>query len=80
MARVSCPSFDFVCANAYTSELFHTLDYDLVVSTEFFEHVKEGLAIIERIRPGTWVYATVPNFPDPALSLDSNETHQPLGT
>jgi 2-polyprenyl-3-methyl-5-hydroxy-6-metoxy-1,4-benzoquinol methylase len=46
--------------------LFHTLDYDVVVTAEFLEHVKEDLTIIERIRPGTRVYASVPNFPHPA--------------
>lgn len=63
MAHNACPSFEFVCADAHTSDLFRTLDYDVVVSTEFLEHVQEDLAIIDRIRPGTRVYASVPNFP-----------------
>jgi SAM-dependent methyltransferase len=66
MARLACPSFEFVCANAFTSDLFNTVDYDVVVSTEFLEHVEEDLAIIDRIRRGTRVYASVPNFSHPA--------------
>ena len=66
LAHAACPSFEFVCANAYTSELFSTLDYDVVVATEFLEHVEGDLAIIDRIKLGTRVYASVPNFPNTA--------------
>jgi hypothetical protein len=66
MARLECPEFEFVCGDALTSELFDTLEYDVVVATEFLEHVEEDLALMNRIRPGTRLYASVPNFSDPA--------------
>ena len=66
MARLACPSCEFVCANAFTSGLFDTLDYDVVVATEFLEHVEGDLLILDRIRPSTRVYGSVPNFPHPA--------------
>jgi SAM-dependent methyltransferase len=66
MARAACPSFQFICADAFTSDLFSTLDYDVVVATEFLEHVQGDLVILDRIKPGTRVYGSVPNFPDPA--------------
>jgi SAM-dependent methyltransferase len=65
LARSVCPSFEFLCADAFTSDLFNTLDYDVVVATEFLEHVEGDLVILDRIRPGTRVYCSVPNFPDP---------------
>ena len=58
-----CPTFEFICANALNSDIFYTLDYDVLVTTEFLEHIKDDLQIIERIRPGVRVYATAPNFP-----------------
>ena len=30
---------------------------------EFLEHVEEDLMVLDRIRAGTYVLATVPNFP-----------------
>jgi 2-polyprenyl-3-methyl-5-hydroxy-6-metoxy-1,4-benzoquinol methylase len=63
MARRTCSSFEFVRDSALSSDVFEKLDYDVVLTTEFLEHVEEDLAIIDRIRPGTRVYATVPNFP-----------------
>jgi hypothetical protein len=63
MAKRACPSFEFICGDALSSDVFEKLGYDVVVTTEFLEHVEEDLAIIDRIRAGTKVYATVPNFP-----------------
>ena len=63
MARLACPSYEFVCADVFESDLFNTLDYDVVVSTEFLEHVEEDLRILDLIRPGTRVYGSLPNFP-----------------
>jgi SAM-dependent methyltransferase len=65
MAQSACSSFRFVCADVFTSDLFNSLDYDVVVATEFLEHVEADLVILNRIRPGTRVYGSVPNFPDP---------------
>ena len=64
MARSACSLFEFVCADIFTSELLNTLDYDVVVATEFLEHVEEDLVILDRVRPGTRVYCSVPNFPN----------------
>jgi 2-polyprenyl-3-methyl-5-hydroxy-6-metoxy-1,4-benzoquinol methylase len=66
MARSACSSFQFVCADVFSSDLFDTFDYDVVVATEFLEHVEGDLVILNRIRPGTRVYGSVPNFPDPS--------------
>jgi SAM-dependent methyltransferase len=66
IARMAAPSLEFVCADAFTSDLFNTLDYDVVVATEFLEHVEQDLLILDRIRPGTRVYGSVPNFAHPA--------------
>jgi hypothetical protein len=47
----------------HETDLFGTFDYDAIVCSEFLEHVKEDLAVLNRIRPGTRFYGTVPNFP-----------------
>jgi hypothetical protein len=52
--------------DAFETELFDEYRYDAVISTEFLEHVEEDLRIIEKIRPGARVYASVPNFPSAA--------------
>jgi SAM-dependent methyltransferase len=63
MAKLACPSFEFICADALSSSLLQNLDYEVVVATEFLEHVQDDLAVIDRIRAGAKVYGTVPNFP-----------------
>ena len=65
-ARSNCPAFKFVCADVFTSDLFTTVDYDVVISTEFLEHVEKDLEVLDRIRPGTRFFGSVPNFPNPA--------------
>jgi SAM-dependent methyltransferase len=62
-ARQVCPEFEFVVADAFATDLFERRDYDLVVTTEFLEHVEGDLELIGRIRSGTRVLGTVPNFP-----------------
>ncbi len=62
MAGARVPSFRFTRADALTSELI-TGEYDIVISLEFLEHVEPDLEILARVRPGTHVLATVPNFP-----------------
>ncbi len=62
-ARKICPAYTFVAANIFEIDLLETHFYDAVVCTEFLEHVEEDLRVIENIRPGSRVYATVPNFP-----------------
>jgi SAM-dependent methyltransferase len=66
MARSACPSVEFICADVLSCDVLENLDYEVVVATEFLEHVQDDLAVIDRIRPGTKVYGTVPNFPAPA--------------
>lgn len=63
MARVACPDGLFSVADIFASSLPETGDYDVVVSTEFLEHVRGDLAVLARIRQGARVLATVPNFP-----------------
>src|SRR5579864_78381 len=66
MARLACTSAQFECSDVFSSDLFDTLDYDVAVATEFLEHIEGDLVILGRIRPGTRVYGSVPNFPDPS--------------
>jgi SAM-dependent methyltransferase len=62
-ARRTVPAYRFELANAFTTDLYETATYDLVITTEFLEHVEKDLEVMGRIRPGSRVLATVPNFP-----------------
>jgi len=62
-ARKTCPQFEFVLADVFETDLFETREYDTVICTEFLEHVERDLDVLARIRRGTRLYATVPNFP-----------------
>jgi SAM-dependent methyltransferase len=61
-ARKRIPAYRFEVDNAYTTSLFDDAEYDLVVCTEVLEHARRDLAILRKIRSGTRVLATVPNF------------------
>lgn len=62
-ARAVCPDYEFVQADIYRSELLETAEYDCFLTLEFLEHVDRDLEVLERVRPGVTVLATVPNFP-----------------
>ena len=62
-ARRHRPGLHFEIADAYTTDLFQTVDYDTVIATEFLEHVQGDRAVLEHIRPGARFIGTVPNFP-----------------
>jgi len=66
MARLRCPGLTFEVTDIGTSNLLETADYDCVVALEFLEHVEDDRAILQRIKPLTHVFASVPNFPDVA--------------
>lgn len=61
-ARAICPEFEFTHADVLESDLIERLDYDAVVSTEFLEHVERDLEVLDRIKPGTPCFCTVPSF------------------
>jgi SAM-dependent methyltransferase len=61
-ARRVVPQFRFEVADAYTTDLFETVDYNTVVCTEFLEHLDGDLEILGRLRRGTRVLGTVPNY------------------
>jgi 2-polyprenyl-3-methyl-5-hydroxy-6-metoxy-1,4-benzoquinol methylase len=62
IARKLWPFLEFHVADAYNTSLVKEVPYDCVVCTEFLEHVSDDLGVLQRLRPGTLVLATVPNF------------------
>lgn len=62
MAKERVPELRFTVADALRSDMIGA-SYDVVVSLEFLEHVEPDLEVLARVRPGTHVLATVPNFP-----------------
>jgi SAM-dependent methyltransferase len=61
-AREQLPGFRFEVADAFDTDLYTSAPYNVVVCTEFLEHVERDLDVIERLRPGARFIGTVPNF------------------
>jgi SAM-dependent methyltransferase len=61
-ARRQVPGYRFEVADAFATDLYATASYNVVVCTEFLEHVERDLDVIDRLRPGTRFIGTVPNF------------------
>lgn len=58
-----CPEFEFRVADICKGDLLEAIEYDSLVTLEFLEHIDEDTEVLSRIRSGTHVLATVPNFP-----------------
>lgn len=54
----------FVVGDAFQTELMEK-EYGLVICFEVLEHVQNDLELLQRIRPGTRMLLSVPNFNDP---------------
>jgi SAM-dependent methyltransferase len=50
----------FIVADA-TSYDYSQVDYDLVVTTEFLEHITDDLGVLSKIKKGSVILATLPN-------------------
>jgi 2-polyprenyl-3-methyl-5-hydroxy-6-metoxy-1,4-benzoquinol methylase len=62
MAREASPEITFEVADAFTTDLFASVNYDTVICTEVLEHIHDDLAVLSRIPSGVHVLATVPDF------------------
>ncbi|WP_144439291.1 bifunctional 2-polyprenyl-6-hydroxyphenol methylase/3-demethylubiquinol 3-O-methyltransferase UbiG [Geminocystis sp. NIES-3708] len=62
-AKKLCPNLQFLVADAFETDLFDIYNYDAILCTEVLEHVDKDLEIIQKIRPETRFYGTVPNYP-----------------
>lgn len=62
IAKANNPQYCFTLADLNDVEILDSTPYDVVISTEFLEHIWADLPILRKIRSGTKVYATVPNF------------------
>jgi SAM-dependent methyltransferase len=63
MARRQLPHGHFVVVDARTTELYDTLNYEVLICTEVLEHIEDDMAVVARIKPGVRCICTVPNFP-----------------
>lgn len=62
LAKKHLPGQRLEVADVYTTDLFTTANYDVIVCTEVLEHITDDLGIVERFPKGKRVLATVPNF------------------
>ncbi len=63
-ARNICPEFEFFENDVFQDMSLESYDYECVLITEFLEHIENDIAVLERIRKNTIVFATIPNFPN----------------
>jgi hypothetical protein len=63
MAQETCPQFCFERGDLTQDPVVLRADYDCVVTLEFLQHVVPDVEILGMIRPGTKVFASVPDFP-----------------
>ena len=62
-ARAICPEYAFEAVDVFSTPLLEEGDYDVVLLLEFLEHIERDREVLGRIREGTRVIASVPNFP-----------------
>src|SRR5215471_8458664 len=62
-ARRHCPAYRFEAVDVFQTSLFEDYNYDMVIATEFLEHIEHDIDVIRFIRPRIYFVGTVPNFP-----------------
>lgn len=62
LAKQVCPRFEFRVADICNTDVIESCDYDCVVALEFLEHVENDIQVLDRIKSGTKLFGTVPNF------------------
>lgn len=65
LAKKTCPKYTFFQADIFSTDLFDLTAYDTVIALEFLEHIERDLEVLARVRQGSQVYATVPDFSSP---------------
>lgn len=65
-ARERCPHYTFLVADALKTDIYTSMQYDIVIATEVLEHINADLDLIRRIRAGARLFASVPNTPWPS--------------
>lgn len=62
-ARTNCPNYLFINGDVFKDVDIYKRDYDAVVCLEFLEHIENDINVLINIQSGTYLLATVPNFP-----------------
>lgn len=65
-ARQVCPGYAFRVADVMSSDVLASESYDTLLALEFLEHLENDLQVIEQLRPGVRLLASLPNFPYPS--------------
>lgn len=61
-AKKSCPGSRFEVADAFSTDLYQSVNYSAVICTEFLEHVEKDTEILKKIPPGKLFFGSVPNY------------------
>jgi SAM-dependent methyltransferase len=63
LAQVGVPRGRFVVGDARSSDLYDSVEHDVVICTEVLEHIEEDFAVVSRFGTDKRCLCTVPNFP-----------------
>ena len=61
-AKKRCPSYHFLSADIFQTDLLDSHDYDCAIAMEILEHVDRDKKLIKKIKSGARFLGTVPNF------------------
>jgi 2-polyprenyl-3-methyl-5-hydroxy-6-metoxy-1,4-benzoquinol methylase len=65
LAKLACPEFRFEQEDIFNTSLLKNMPYNIAICTEFLEHIREDTKVLEMLRSGTHLFASVPDFSDP---------------
>jgi SAM-dependent methyltransferase len=79
LAKTQRPDLDFRVADAFTTDLFRTAQYDTIICTEVLEHIERDRELIARWPSGIRCLCSVPDFPGKAhvRHFDTPDTSDP---
>lgn len=82
LAKETCPSYHFIAADIFKTDILETNDYDCIVALEILEHIKGDKDLIRKIKKGSKFFGSVPNFAHDAhvrFFSDENAVEQRYG-
>jgi hypothetical protein len=62
-AGKAAPRGRFVVADARLSDVYSTVEHDVLVCTEVLEHIEDDLGVVSKFKPGVRCLLSVPSYP-----------------
>jgi tetratricopeptide (TPR) repeat protein len=62
LAQQSCPNSTFIETDAFKTPLLADHPYEIIIATEFLEHIEQDIELLKRLRSNTLFFGSVPNY------------------